>query len=82
MGGGRVGGREAGYFSGGQKYWRQMGGVKREGDPELWQSLRCQRFWMEMLEKILGRGGAGEVKLYREILEWKGTSARQTTGFI
>ena len=35
-----------------------------------------------MLEKILGRGGSGEGKLYREILEWKGTSARQTTGFI
>ena len=59
-----------------------MGGRQREGAQNFGNPWDVNVSEGGMLEKILGRGGSGEGKLYREILEWKGTSARQTTGFI
>ena len=75
-------GRGTGYFFRRKKYWRQMGGRQREGAQNFGNPWDVNVSEGGMLEKILGRGGSGEGKLYREILEWKGTSARQTTGFI
>ena len=66
-------GRGTGYFFRRKKYWRQMGGRQREGAQNFGNPWDVNVSEGGMLEKILGRGGSGEVKLYRGILGSKGT---------